>query len=62
MAAKINNMIDKGSVWTTVDKTFQVNDVIVKDDGTWIYYTNTKTGEEFSCLVEAFLERFNHLQ
>ena len=42
-------------------KFFYVQERYTVDQNDWIRYTNT-TGEEFSCLVEAFEERFNQLE
>jgi hypothetical protein len=58
MAVRPSDMIDKGSHWETIDKTFVVEDVKINDEGTWIYYKNIDTGEQYNCLVDAFLSKF----
>jgi len=50
--------IDKGSEWASIDKVFVVDDVILKEDGVWIYYHDQKTGDQYNCLANAFLDRF----
>ena len=39
---------------------FQVIDVEVDGD-TWVHYRRLSDGKEFSCLLEAFNERFREL-
>ena len=50
--------IEIGSVWTGTDVVFIVTDVKVYGEGTWVYYKNSVTGQEYNCLVEAFTHRF----
>ena len=50
--------IKPGSRWTTTDKKFLVTGTSVTDDGTWIFYENAVTGQQYSCLADAFLNRF----
>lgn len=51
-----------GSKWGTIDgKQFKVTDVKVIDNQQWVYYTNIKTEQNYSCLEEAFKSRFNKI-
>jgi hypothetical protein len=51
-----------GSKWGTIDRTvFQVTDIKEVDNQTWIYYNNILTKQEYSCLKEAFINRFNEI-
>lgn len=50
-----------GSVWSSVDKKFEIKDVTIVDNQTWIYYTNVLTKQEYSCFKEAFLQRFKEV-
>jgi hypothetical protein len=43
-------------------KIFTVEEVVQADKELWVYYNNTKTGEKYSCLLEAFSQRFNPLE
>jgi hypothetical protein len=43
-------------------KIFTVEEVKQVDKQLWVYYNNTKTGEKYSCLLEAFSERFQPLE
>ena len=53
------HIIDFPSTWTSTDSTeFKVTNVVDKEDGTWVYYTNPATGQEYNCLIGAFLQRF----
>jgi len=53
-------IIDVHSIWTSADLTqFNVTSVVDKEDGTWVYYVNSATGQEHNCLVDAFLSRFH---
>jgi hypothetical protein len=45
-----------------VDSTgelFTVDEVLQVDGKLWVHYTKVETGEKYSCLLEAFSERFN---
>lgn len=46
---------------TTDDKNFKVIGLELKDNDPWVTYTNTQTGQEYSCRQEAFLSRFSPL-
>jgi gentisate 1,2-dioxygenase len=53
-------IIDVPSTWTSADLTqFNVTSVVDKEDGTWVYYVNSVTGQEHNCLIDAFLSRFH---
>lgn len=47
-----------GSKWKSIDCTFVVTGVVEKDNHTWIYYKNFRTGQEYSCYQESFEHRF----
>lgn len=40
-------------------EVFTVDDVPQVDGKLWVHYTKIETGEKYSCLLEAFSERFN---
>lgn len=42
-------------------KIFTVNEVIQTPVGLTVYYENTLTKQQYSCLLEAFSERFKEL-
>lgn len=54
-------MITVGSKWSAIDCEFLVTGLLERDDGLWVYYKNVKTGFEYNCLVEAFLNRFKEV-
>jgi len=37
---------------------FQVSEVVQVDKELWVHYIKVKTEEKYSCLLEAFSERF----
>lgn len=41
---------------------FEVTEVIETDKQLWVHYNKIKTGEKYSCLLEAFSERFVPLE
>jgi len=43
-------------------KIFIVEDVPQVDGKLWVNYTNIETGQKYSCLLEAFSERFTLLE
>ena len=48
--------------WAGNEKRFLVVEIIDdEDDNTWVHYINTKTEKEYSCYVDAFLQRFTGL-
>jgi hypothetical protein len=42
-------------------RIFGVNEVIQTSAGLTVYYYNTKTQQEYSCLLDAFTERFQEI-
>jgi len=42
-------------------KIFGVNEVVQTPIGLTVYYFNEETQQEYSCLIEAFSERFKEL-
>jgi len=47
---------------STDGKIFTVEEVIQKDKELWVYYNKAETGEKYSCLLEAFSQRFKPLE
>jgi hypothetical protein len=48
--------------FTSADgKIFAVEEVKQVDLELWVYYNNIETGEKYSCLLEAFSNRFQPL-
>ena len=43
-------------------KIFVVNEVLQTPVGLTVYYINEKTQEQYSCLIDAFSERFREIQ
>lgn len=37
---------------------FQVSEIVRVDKELWVHYTKVKTEDKYSCLLEAFSERF----
>ena len=50
-----------GSLWSGGDRRFKINDIKIVDNNVWIYYNNVLTKQEYSCLKEAFLQRFTEI-
>ena len=50
-----------GSLWSGGDRRFKINDIKIVDNNTWIYYNNVSTRQEYSCLKQAFLQRFTEI-
>ena len=49
--------------FTSLDgKIFTVEEVKQIDSELWVYYTNIKTGDKYSCLLEAFSQRFQPME
>jgi hypothetical protein len=49
--------------FTSVDgKIFTVEEVKQVDKELWVYYNNVKTGDKYSCLLDAFSERFTPME
>jgi len=46
--------------FTSADGTiFAVEEVKQVDKELWVYYNNVNSGDRYSCLLEAFSERFH---
>ena len=43
-------------------RIFSVNEVVQTPVGLTVYYYNTETQQEYSCLIDAFAERFQEIQ
>ena len=43
-------------------RVFGVNEVVQTPVGLTVYYYNTETQQEYSCLIDAFTERFQEIQ
>jgi hypothetical protein len=43
-------------------KIFTVEEVKQIDSELWVYYNNIKTGDKYSCLLEAFSQRFQPVE
>lgn len=55
----MKNLPNITSKWTTPDSViFKIDKIDFNEQGIWVFYHNVKTGQEYSCLAEAFLERF----
>lgn len=54
----IMQQIKIGSRWTAIARKFLVTATEVTDNGSWVFYKNVETGQQYSCLKEAFLNRF----
>lgn len=51
--------VSPGQIWVDVNgNEFQIIDVNLVKDQTWVYYVNVKSSQEFSCYKESFLGRF----
>jgi hypothetical protein len=46
----------------TRGKIFTVSEVKMTPAGLTVFYTNQDTGQDYSCLLEAFSERFKEIQ
>lgn len=52
----------KGSKWYGNNgDIFEVDDIRVIRGDTWVFYTNTFTMKTFSCLINAFKDRFKEI-
>jgi hypothetical protein len=45
----------------SVGKKFVVDELEPSDNGVWVHYHRVEDGAEFSCLLDAFKERFKEL-
>jgi len=48
-----------GQLWSTSDAKFRITDLTAQEDDAWVAYTNTQTGQEYTCRLEAFRSRFS---
>ena len=49
--------------FTSADgKIFAVEEVKQVDKELWVYYNNVNSGDKYSCLLEAFTQRFQPLE
>ena len=46
----------------TDGRQFTVDEVLQVDGKLWVHYTSIETGQKYSCLLEAFSERFTLLE
>ncbi len=52
--------MEKGEIWLTIDsKAFVIEETKQIDGQDWIFYKNRSTGQNYSCLHEAFKTRFH---
>ena len=56
------NIPKEGSKWAGVDNIFIVINTIELDGHTWVHYRKDTNGQEYSCYVESFLDRFIEVQ
>ncbi len=55
----MKNLPNITSKWTSIDSSvFKIITLEHKDNQVWVHYKNEKTGQKYSCLVAAFLQRF----
>lgn len=52
-------MIKLGSRWTAVDRAFIVTGLKEDEQGVWVYFKNEVTEQEYNCLQEAFVDRYD---
>ena len=43
-------------------KIFTVEEVVQVDKQLWVYYNSVETGDKYSCLLDAFSERFKPME
>ena len=48
-----------GCKYRSSDKEFVITDLPILDNDAWVAYSNIKTKEQYSCRLEAFLDRFS---
>jgi hypothetical protein len=55
----MKNLPNIASRWMGGELTeFKIEKLEHRDTGVWVYYQNAKTGQQYNCLVEAFIARF----
>jgi len=47
---------------STDGKIFTVEEVNQVDKELWVHYNNAETGDKYSCLLDAFTERFKPIE
>ena len=48
-----------GQQWSASDsKVFEITDITVQEDDTWVEYEDTQTKGRYTCRLEAFKHRF----
>jgi hypothetical protein len=58
MNYKLNTTPVVGANYTSISKTFVIERIIVEDNEQWVHYFDKANGKQYSCLLDAFLERF----
>jgi len=56
---KESTEIQKNQIWFNFDNEFVVEDYKKINDQYWVFYQNTRTKINYSCLEEAFRARFS---
>jgi hypothetical protein len=57
------NLVNVGDLYFSSNgSVYEIVDFWVAEGDPWIKYRNTLTGQEYSCLNDAFLLRFSHIQ
>ena len=52
-----------GSIWRDAEgREFEVNYVDHNMNGSWVHYTQLGFDKQFSCLIDAFKERFTRVE
>ncbi len=54
-----NGQVKPNTRWTYNRLKFIVDQVTVDDIGTWVFYRNEVTNQNYNCLVDAFIRRFS---
>lgn len=47
-----------GCRYGSIDKVFEITALPILDNDPWVHYINVQTKNEYSCRLEAFLDRF----
>jgi hypothetical protein len=50
--------VEAGQIWESIDKEFRVIEIVEIERNTWVHYIQEKTGQEYSCYLESFVNRF----
>lgn len=48
-----------GCRYTATDVEVEISELPILDNDPWVKFHNTKTKQEYSCRLEAFLARYN---